>query len=325
MTPASPTPLQTRDVIAFLDAAVIAVHGPVDRAVRAVAPIAEATDEDTLVFCTRAPADALRLMRETPAGTVLCGEPQAAAGLPAGKTVIVVREPRLAFLRVVGRFFAPAPPPVGIHPSAVVDAAAKVDATAQVGALAFVGRAEIGAGTIIRSGVHVADGTRIGRRVTIHSGTVIGADGFGYHRNESGVLEKFPHIGGVVIGDDVEIGANSCIDRGALGDTIIGEGARIDNLVHIAHNVIVGRHAAVIAHAMVGGSARIGDGAWIAPSACIRDGIAIGAGAIVGMAALVVKDVPDGATVMGAPAREAAEYRALLQQLRRLAEESGAS
>ncbi len=141
---------------------------------------------------------------------------------------------------------------------------------------------------------------------------MIGADGFGYERNEVGELEKFPHVGGVLIEDNVEIGANSCIDRGSLGDTRICQGARIDNLVHIAHNVYVGRHAVVIANAMVGGGTHIGDFAWVAPSACLRDRIKIGDKSLVGLASLVTKDVPNGETVLGCPARSLAKHKRLL-------------
>src|SRR5690606_230154 len=124
------------------------------------------------------------------------------------------------------------------------------------------------------------------RNVTINAGTVIGAEGFGYQRNENGEFEKFPHIGGVIINDNVDVGSNTSIDRGALGNTIIGEGAKIDNLVHIAHNVKVGKHAAVIAHAMIGGSSVIGDYSWVAPNSAIRDQISIGNRVTVGLGAV---------------------------------------
>ena len=159
---------------------------------------------------------------------------------------------------------------------------------------------------------HVYSHVRIGRRVTIHAGTILGADGFGYEREPGGELTKFPHLGGVVIEDEVEIGANTCIDRGTLADTFVGRGARIDNLVHLAHNTRVGEHAAVIAHAMVGGSTQIGARAWIAPSACLRDRIRIGDDAVVGLGSVVTRGVPDGATVFGNPARPEAEQRRLL-------------
>lgn len=232
--------------------------------------------------------------------------------LPA---VLLSDDPRLDFLRVVGRFFAP-PRPQGIHPTAVVSSQASIGQGVYIGPLCVVGNAVIGDNAVLHSGVHIYDGVYIGRGVTIHSGTVIGADGFGYHRNEAGELEKFPHVGGVHIEDDVEIGANTCIDRGTLGNTHIKKGARIDNLVHIAHNVVVGEHAAVIAHAMIGGSTIIGDKAWIAPAGVLRDKLHIGAAALVGLGAVVVKDVDNGEVVMGAPARPLKEYKALLTQWR---------
>ena len=217
--------------------------------------------------------------------------------------VIVSPNARLDFIRVIRNFFAPARP-VGVHPTAVIGDACKIAPTAFVGPLCTIGRnVRIEGDTVIHAGVHIYDGVTIGRGVTIHSGSVIGADGFGYEKNDEGGMEAFPHIGSVVIEDDVEIGANTCIDRGALGDTRIRQGARIDNLVHIAHNVQIGADAVVIANAMIGGSVRVGDGAWIAPSACIRDRIDIGEGAVVGLASLVTHDVPPGITVLGVPAR----------------------
>lgn len=227
---------------------------------------------------------------------------------------------RLDFMRVLDHFFAPARPS-GIAPSAVIAASARVAPDAYVGPHSSLGEGvEVGAGSVIHAGVQIYDRVRIGRNVTIHAGTVIGADGFGYERNPEGVLVKFPHVGGVVIEDDVEIGANTCIDRGSLGDTRVCQGARIDNLVHVAHNTVVGRHAAVIAHAMIGGSTQIGDFAWVAPSACLRDRITIGERAVVGLAAVVTKDVPDGVTVMGSPAREQESQKRLLGKLAKLSE-----
>jgi len=237
----------------------------------------------------------------------------------AGVQAVVLRDnARLDFIRVVDKFFAH-PCSQGIHPTTVVSPSAKIAPDVYVGPLCSIGEAEISEGTVIHGHVHIYSKTRIGRNVIIHAGTVIGADGFGYQRNEAGELEKFPHVGGVVIEDNVEIGSNTSIDRGTLKNTIIREGVKINNLVHIAHNVVVGRHAAVNAHVSISGSTRIGDYAWIAPCACLRDGISIGARAIVGLGAVVTKDVPDDTTVMGAPARPADEFK---EMLRRLAKET---
>ena len=219
---------------------------------------------------------------------------------------------RLVFARLIERFFLP-PRPVGVHPSAVVAPTAKLGREVYLGPLCSVGEhSVIGDESVLHAGVHVYSHVRIGRRVTIHSGTILGADGFGYERGPGGELTRFPHLGGVVIDDDVEIGANTCIDRGTLADTFVGRGARIDNLVHLAHNTRVGEHAAVIAHAMVGGSTQIGARAWIAPSACLRDRIRIGDDAVVGLGAVVTRGVPNGVTVFGSPARPEAEQRRLL-------------
>lgn len=145
---------------------------------------------------------------------------------------------------------------------------------------------------------------KMGIGIKIGKGTIIGADGFGYERNEKNELEFFPHIGGVIIEDDVEIGCNVCIDRGVLGDTIIHKGVKIDNLVHIAHNVEIGKHTAIIANAMIGGSVKIGSYSWIAPSASILNGVTIGNNVIIGMGAVVLKDISDGETWAGVPAKK---------------------
>ncbi|HVR40188.1 MAG TPA: UDP-3-O-(3-hydroxymyristoyl)glucosamine N-acyltransferase [Thermoanaerobaculia bacterium] len=304
-----------RTILDALDPQPAAVIGPIERTVDSAAPITEAASEQAVTFCSKSGAAAAALIGGTKAGVIVCAEEPDEALWASGKTFVVVSDPRLSFLRIVRRFFEE-PVRYGIHATAVIEPGATVHANVRIGPFTYVAEeCSIGEGTVIYGHVHIYPKTTIGRNVTIHAGTVIGADGYGYQRNERGELEKFPHIGGVVIEDDVEIGSNTSIDRGTLGNTIIREGARIDNLVHVAHNVVVGKHAAVIANAMIGGSTTIGDAAWIAPSACLRDRIAIGVGAVVGLGAVVVKDVPDGATVMGAPARDAAEYKELLRKL----------
>jgi UDP-3-O-[3-hydroxymyristoyl] glucosamine N-acyltransferase len=224
---------------------------------------------------------------------------------PAGNGVLLapVSHPRRAFAKALERF-GKAPRPRGIEPTAVLGENTTIGDAVYIGHGVILGdEVAVGDGTVIYENVVVRGGCRIGSNCTIHAGTVIGGDGFGYERDEDGEWIKFQHIGHVVIEDEVEIGANTCIDRGALGATLIKRGAKIDNLCHIAHNVTVGERAFVIALTMVGGSTAIDDDAWIAPGAVLRNGIEIGSSAMVGLGALVLEDVPAGEVVAGVPAK----------------------
>ncbi len=279
-----------------------------------VKPIYEANEESLVWINPKKNID----VAKTRAGIVICDESlQPGAELLATKCFIVVGNPKLAFLRLVEKYFV-APPAFGIHPSAAVHPEAKIHPKTYIGPFTYVGKCTIGEGTIVYGHCHLYDNVEIGRNVVIHAGTIIGADGFGYSRNEEGKLEKFPHIGGVVIEDEVEIGANTCIDRGTLGNTIIRESAKIDNLVHIAHNCVIGKHSAVIADAMIGGSTIIGDYGWVAPSAALMNGLAIGARATIGLGAVVTKNVPDGETWAGVPAQPLKDFVATQKKLKEL-------
>jgi UDP-3-O-[3-hydroxymyristoyl] glucosamine N-acyltransferase len=241
---------------------------------------------------------------------------------PEDVTLLISENPRLSFIRAAQKHFLSCPQKGGVHPTAFVEESAHIHPTAFVGAFCYVGaNSVIGEGTRIFPNVTIYENVRIGAKCRINSGTVIGADGYGYERNSDGVLEKFPHLGGVVIEDEVEIGANTCIDRGALADTRIAKRARVDNLVHIAHNVQIGEDVAVIALSMLGGSVAVGSGAWIAPGAVIMNQVIIGANSMVGLGAVVVKDVAPGQTVMGAPAQDSAQFKATRAAVARLVNE----
>lgn len=271
------------------------------------AGVIEEANSDTLAWIKRTKANKQEVVEKSKAVFVICDESiDTRSETNRQKCFIVVDEPKLAFARAVKELFCPRHE-YGVHPTAFVDDNAVVHNKTYIGPFAYVGKCTIGEGTVIYGHCHLYDGVVIGKNVTIHAGAVLGADGFGYSRNKNGRLEKFPHIGGIIIEDDVEVGANACIDRGALGNTLIKEGAKIDNLVHIAHNVVVGRHAMVIALAMVGGSTQIGDYAWISPGSSLLNGIKIGEKATVGMGAVVLKDIPDGETWAGCPARPIVE------------------
>ncbi|MEM6326713.1 MAG: UDP-3-O-(3-hydroxymyristoyl)glucosamine N-acyltransferase [Bacteroidota bacterium] len=216
-------------------------------------------------------------------------------------TVVYAERPRLAFSRLVAQFFAVDegwPPFDGPIP-----------ADARIAASARLAR-----GVVLGAGVEIGDDVTVGPNTclahcTIKEGVIVGANctiggaGFGFTPDADGRQVPFPHVGRVRIGAGASVGDATCIDRGTLGETVIGAGARIDNHVHIAHNAVVGPDALVIAHAVVAGSARIGRGAWIAPGAVVRNGITVGAGATVGMGAVVTRDVPEGTTVLGNPAK----------------------
>lgn len=260
-----------------------------------------------------------------------------------GRTVIRVKNPRSAMARTVELFHPTPPHQPGIHPTAVIGEGVTIGANVAVGPCAVIGnsvqigaRSSVGAGCVVgEQSVLGADcvlyprvtlypGVRLGARVILHSGSVIGSDGFGY-LFENGRYSKFPQAGTVEIGDDVEIGANTTIDRGALGPTRIGRGAKIDNLVQIAHNVVIGEHCVIASGTGISGSVVIEDYVVIAGQVGIGDHARIGKGAVLGgqCGILPHKVVRPGETVWGTPARPLKEYLKQQALAARLAKQSG--
>jgi UDP-3-O-[3-hydroxymyristoyl] glucosamine N-acyltransferase len=272
-----------------------------------VTPIEEANDE-SLVWIKGKKENKQELVEKTRAKIIVCDISLLISHeLSAKKCFIVVDDPKLIFLRIAEQFFG-RKKKYGIHVSAIIDPEAEISPNSYIGPLTYVGKSKIGDNTFIDGNCFIYDDVTIGNNVRVQAGTIIGSEGYGYQRNENLEFEKFPHIGGVIIENNVDIGSNTCIDRGALGNTIIKEGAKIDNLVHVAHNVIIGRHCAVIANAMLGGSVVIADYSWIAPSASILNQVSIGEKVTVGMAAVVTKNIPDGETWAGVPAKPLKEF-----------------
>jgi UDP-3-O-[3-hydroxymyristoyl] glucosamine N-acyltransferase len=239
----------------------------------------------------------------------------------ATKTVIRVANPRVAFARALAVFFPEPRFAPGIHPSAVIAPSAQIDPTAHVGPHCTVGeRVKLGPLCVLQAGVVVGDDSalaedvnlfpnvviyaraQIGRRVRIHAGSVIGSDGFGYVL-DGGVHRKVPQIGNVIIGDDVEIGSNCSVDRGALGSTIIGKGAKLDNLVHVAHNVVIGDHSILCAQVGIAGSSKLGQFCVLAGQVGIAGHLKLGNQVTVGSKAGVMNHIPDGQTWLGIPAQ----------------------
>ena len=276
--------------------------------------------------------------RQTRAGALLLG-PQAPKDL--GQARIRVTNPSAAFTRVA-MLFSPAEAPrlTGVHPSAIVASGAKIGSRVgigphvviedgasigeetQIGAGSYIGRdVSIGSRCVLHPRVYVGDRCLLGNRVILHPGAVVGADGFGYEMKE-GRHHKVPQLGYVQIDDDAEIGANTTIDRGRFARTHIGEGAKIDNLVMIAHNCVVGPHSVIVAQSGLSGSTTTGHHVTIAGHVGTVGHIHIGSGAILTAKSGVTKDVPEGQTWRGAPARpikEQMEMEAHIQQLPQLA------
>lgn len=299
------------DIVVGLGGHVKDTIGDLERSVSKPASLNQA-GPGTITFCNRVGEQLVSMVTSSRATAIICG-PLLEHHNDVSSTLIVVEQPRRAFMDMMHRFF-PEQRPVGIHPTAIIDPSVSIADGVYVGPHVSIGvDCSVGEGTVIHPNVAIYPRTRIGANVTVHANTVIGATGFGYERDASGELVAFPHVGGVVIEDHVEIGSNTSIDRGTLGDTIIKAGAKIDNLVHVAHNVVVGQDVCLIALAMVGGSSRVGARSWISPSASIRDGLEIGEDATVGLGAVVVKNVESGSIVMGAPARLAGRFKAQLK------------
>lgn len=245
----------------------------------------------------------------------------------ASKVLIQVPNARVAMARVLPLFFPPEEEPRGIHPSAVIAESARIDPSVHIGPQCVIGEhvtigarcallggnhvrreATLGEDVVLHPNVVVYPKTRIGSRVIIHAGTVIGSDGYGYVFDEGRHL-KVLQCGNVIIQDDVEIGANTAIDRGALGPTVIGEGTKIDNLVHLAHNVSLGRHNLIMGQCGFAGSTQLDDYCVVASQSGIADHLKLGPQAVVGAKSGVMRDVPAKVTVLGIPAQPDKQFK----------------
>jgi UDP-3-O-[3-hydroxymyristoyl] glucosamine N-acyltransferase len=254
------------------------------------------------------------------------------------KTLIRVKNARIAFAKALALFFPEPVLPAGIHPSAVVAPDAQVDATAHIGPHCVVGaRTKIGPRAALTANVCLAEdctvgedavlfpnvtvyaGSQLGRRVRVHAGTVIGADGFGYVL-DAGVHRKVPQIGNVIIGDDVELGANVTVDRGALGPTVIGRGTKIDNLTQVAHNVRIGEHCIIVSQVGIAGSTKVGNYCVFGGQVGIAGHLNIGHRVTIAAKSGVMNDIPDGAKYFGSPAQPDKEFKRQVIALQRLPE-----
>jgi UDP-3-O-[3-hydroxymyristoyl] glucosamine N-acyltransferase len=307
------------------------LEGDPRRVVTGVAPL-DSAGPDHVSFLTHARYE--EAAKASRAGAFVAGAK--AAGLPA--PVLRVHAPEQALVDLLNLFHPPAALVPGLHRTAVVAADARVDPTASIGAYAVVeagasigARVRVSALVYVGAGVEIGEdsslgahvallaGVRLGRRVVVHPGAVLGADGFGF-AFDGAQYRKIPQTGGVLIEDDVEIGANTTIDRATFGDTIVRRGTKIDNLVQLGHNVEVGEHSILVAQVGVSGSSRLGRGVVLAGQVGVADHVTIGDGTLVGAQGGVPSDLEAGGKFLGTPARPMLEAKRIMAAESRLPE-----
>lgn len=216
---------------------------------------------------------------------------------------IICDSPKEVFFSILNEFFKQQEYKFFISPNSVVETKS-IGKNVYIGHNSYIGKdVKISDNVVIKNNVSIEGKVEIGKNTILHSGVVIGTDGFGYFQNNEGVNMKVPHYGGVIIGDNVEVGANTCIDKGTLDDTVIGNNVKIDNLCHIAHNVIIKDNCSVIALSMLGGSVVLEKNSYIAPGAIIKNQLVVGENSLVGMGAVVIKNIEKNKVVAGVPSK----------------------
>lgn len=298
------------------------VEGDPDLRIQGIAPIDQAREGELGFLAQRR---YLKYLPQSTAKAVLVSESLApqAEGFTSR---VVVKDPHGALPGLLARLYPPSLPEPGIHPTAVLGKGVTLGEAVSIGPYAVLQEgvvlgdrvrigahsvlgemASVGLDTVLHPHVILYPNTRVGSRVVIHAGVCLGVDGYGYVPVD-GKPVKVPQVGACIVEDDVEIGSNTCIDRGSIGRTVVGEGTKLDNLVHLAHNVQVGRGVLITAMVGIAGSARVGDGAMFGGQAGIAGHVDIGEGARIGAQAGVIGDIPPGETVSGFPARNKREY-----------------
>jgi UDP-3-O-[3-hydroxymyristoyl] glucosamine N-acyltransferase len=265
--------------------------------------IEDATEHD-LSFCSYKGTEAISSISKSAAAIILCNSNMLGT-IPTrpGKGFIFVEDARIAFIKIVNYIQKEEKVP-SVSAYAFISKSAKIGSNCQVGPFSYIGdNCVIGDNTIIHDRASLIKNCKIGQNCIIWSGVTIGADGFGFERLASGELERFPHLKGVIIGDNVEICPNSAISRGSLLDTKIGDETKIDALVSIAHNVQIGRSCLLTEGTIIGGSVKIGDECWLGLNSTVKQKVKIGNNVLVAAGACVLHDVPDQDIVAGVPAK----------------------
>lgn len=293
------------DITAFFSDYIIEIKGKIDNITVSNISASEKVNEYSLDWINPLKLNKQEIAEQTKAKAIICDNSVMYSNeiIKDDKALIHVKNPRLVIALIAEHFFLKKPA-IGIHFSTIIHPEAKIDPSVFIGANCSIGKCRIGNGSQIYPNVTIYDNVIIKNNVIIQAGAVIGTNGLGCERKEDGSLVKFPHFGGVIIEDNVEIGANCQIAKGVFSNTVIGQGCKINGLSFIAHNCVLGKNVWITGYTMLAGSVKVEDNVTIFSKVIVREQRTIGKEATIGMGAVVTKDVPAGETWIGNPAKK---------------------
>jgi UDP-3-O-[3-hydroxymyristoyl] glucosamine N-acyltransferase len=299
------TNIPLKEIIEFLKSEILTIHGNPEGIVVNKLSDPQNVDETTLDWISDRREDKQTLAESSKAKSILVTSEvkYTETILHKGKVLIVVGNPKMAIAKVGNHFFIEKPKP-GIHPTAILHPEAEIGKNVTIGPNCVIGKCRIGNNSILDANVVLYNNTTIGNNVRIHSGAIIGSDGLGCEREPDGTLVKFPHLGGVIVEDNVDIGASCQIAKGALSNTIIGKGSKLNVGCFIAHNTTIGNNVWISPKVNIAGSCKIFNNVTIFSGVVIREQTTIGSHSVIGMGTVVTKNVPEGETWVGNPAKK---------------------